>query len=797
MNACQSLLGLTVALLAAGASAETRPNVVLVMADDMGWAQTGYYGHPVLKTPNLDEMAQSGLRMDRFYAGAPSCTPTRASVLTGRTNDRTGAFRVGHPINKQEKMLSTAFRDAGYSTAHFGKWHLNQGGAQGHPLPADDPHNPGELGFDYWLSATSGFDRFDLEGGRFELSRNGTVEEFQGDGSEVIVDEALRYISTQVADNKPVFVVIWYSAPHGPWEASEEDIKPFLGLVDRTSAHMHGEIVAIDRSIGRLRAGLKDLGIADNTLVWFTSDNGGTPDIDYPSNCSAALDPDLTSDEAKALGCYRGVRPDSTGHLRGFKKDFYEGGLRVPTVVEWPAGITPRVSNFPAGTVDMFPTLIDVAGLSPDSINKVHDGISLAHVFKSEPARRDQPLGFRASDGRMWLDNDWKLVQNVTYADGQFIKEPFELYNIIGDPEEERNLTSLYPELAEGMRRQLESWSLSVSRSALGADYPEGKVLPSGRDPEPAIDERRRMRMKEWAEEVEKAAKIPTKRKQAGTTDTSNPGNLVHYPDFPTKLIAPRPVDVWLPEVYDSTPGDRFPVIYMHDGQLMFDRGHSPYVGTDWLWDVDRTMTRLIRDGEIRPAIVVSVWMNETEKSSRGAEYMPQKMMTGEIRQRVFEEHPALATQELASDNYLRFLVKELKPFIDENYRTRPGREDTLLMGSSMGGVVSAYAIAEYPEVFGGAACLSTDWNVADGAFVDWLDDHWPAAGSHRVYFDHGTETYDAHYGPYQLKMDDVLQDKGFRAGEDWITRRFEGADHTPRAWRERLHIPLRFLLAP
>ena len=118
-------------------------------------------------------------------------------------------------------------------------------------------------------------------------------------------------------------------------------------------------------------------------------------------------------------------------------------------------------------------------------------------------------------------------------------------------------------------------------------------------------------------------------------------------------------------------------------------------------------------------------------------------------------------------------------------------------MGSSMGGVISAYAVAEYPEVFGGAACLSTDWNVAEGAFVDWLEDHWPAAGSHRVYFDHGTETYDAHYGPYQLKMDEVLRDKGYRAGDDWITRRFEGADNTPRAWRERLHIPLRFLLAP
>ncbi|MGI9235439.1 MAG: sulfatase-like hydrolase/transferase [Woeseiaceae bacterium] len=502
-----------------GTEANAQPNVILLMADDMGWAQTGYYGHPVMKTPHLDDMAANGLRMDRFYAGAPSCTPTRASVLTGRTNDRTGAFRVGQSINKQEKMLSTAFQDAGYATAHFGKWHLNFNGVgMDHPMPLDDPHNPGELGFDYWLSTTSGYDLFSIEGGKFELSRNGTREVFQGDGSEVVVDEALQFISRQVENGKPVFVVIWYSTPHGPWEASEEDIAPFLGVVDRSSAHMHGEIVAMDRSIGNLRAGLKDLGIADNTLVWFTSDNGGSPDIDtgfsypdgedappvieYPSDCSDDVDPDLTSEESAALGCIRGAKPDSTGHLRGFKKDFYEGGLRVPTVIEWPAGIEPRVSNFPAATYDMFPTLIDVASLSLDSINEVHDGISLADVFRSEPARRKKPLGFRASDGRMWMDNDWKIVQNVSFTMEGFITQSSELYNVVGDPSEEQNLIELYPKRAERMQNELALWSVSVSRSALGADYPEEEVLPTGREPDPVVDERRERRFAEWAEEV-------------------------------------------------------------------------------------------------------------------------------------------------------------------------------------------------------------------------------------------------------------------------------------------------------
>ncbi len=517
-----SLWFLPILILFAGCveNQKDQPNVILVMADDMGWAQTGYYGHPILKTPHLDAMAENGLRMDRFYAGAPSCTPTRASVMTGRTNDRTGAFRVGSYINKQEKMLSTAFKDAGYITAHFGKWHLNMDSPDlDHPLPKSDPHNPGELGFDYWLSHTTGFDR------SFDLSRNGVLEKFEGDGSEIIVEEAVRFITDELERGKPFFIVIWYSAPHGPWDASEEDIKPFLGKVDRTSAHAHGEIVAIDRSIGSLRTSLRELGIADNTLVWFTSDNGGSPNLDvrvwpskdsfggaggqgmemeYPSNCSNEIDFNLTSTQARELhGCIRGMDPDSTGYLRGFKKDFYEGGLRVPTVIEWPAGIEPRVTNFPSSTYDMFPTLIDVAGLSPDSINAVHDGISIIELFDYELPKREVPIGFRANGGLMWLDNDWKLVRNVDYDGKKFVTTDYELYNVIGDPTESNNLIEMYPEIAAKMIEQQRKWSLSVSKSAFGADYPEKQVLDSGRvNLIPRIENRREQRLLEWKEEI-------------------------------------------------------------------------------------------------------------------------------------------------------------------------------------------------------------------------------------------------------------------------------------------------------
>jgi len=433
------------------------PHVILVMADDLGWAQTGYYGHPLLETPHLDDMARSGLRLDRFYVAAPSCSPTRASILTGRTNDRTGVFRVGDCINKQEMMLSTAFRNAGYATAHFGKWHLNAVEPDGdNPLPKTDPHNPGELGFDYWLSATNQFNIDPV------LSRKGVPVQFKGDSSEVLVDEALKWIRGESSKGKPVFTVIWYASPHRPMEAYTEDAKPFDHLNPASRDH-HGEIVAMDRSIGALRKGLRDLGIADNTLVWFKSDNGGLPNIDYGPK-------------------HPPIVPDTTGHLRGFKKDFYEGGLRVPSIIEWPQGIQPRTTRFPTCTMDIFPTLIDVAGLDPKDLNPVHDGISVADLFVAEPARRDTPIGFRASGGLAWIDNDDKLVRNMKWdSDLGARSGEFELYNIIGDPSETQDLIKRKPALAARMRQQLDTWNRSVDRSITGADYPEGKVLPTGR----------------------------------------------------------------------------------------------------------------------------------------------------------------------------------------------------------------------------------------------------------------------------------------------------------------------------
>ena len=311
-------------------SAETaKPNIILIMTDDQGWGETGYYNHPKLKTPNLDAMAANGLRFDRFYAGAPVCSPTRASVLTGRANDRSGVPSHGHPLRLQEKTLPKALKPGGYLSGHFGKWHLNGLRGPGVPVLKDDTHNPGAFGFDEWLTVTNFFDM------NPSMSRMGKFEEFKGDSSAIIVGEALKFIRTAAGKEKPFLTVIWDGSPHSPWVASESDRAAF-GELDENSQHHYGELVAFDRALGVLRKGLRELKIADNTLLWFCSDNGGLPKIS----------------------------PDTVGGLRGYKGTVWEGGLRVPGIIEWPAVIKPRVTAHPASTMDIFPTIADILGLS-------------------------------------------------------------------------------------------------------------------------------------------------------------------------------------------------------------------------------------------------------------------------------------------------------------------------------------------------------------------------------------------------------------------------------------------------
>ena len=272
--------------------------------------------------------------------------------------------------------------------------------------------------------------------------------------------------------------------------------------------------------------------------------------------------------------------------------------------------------------------------------------------------------------------------------------------------------------------------------------------------------------------------------------DLAGKGTLIIYPSVPSSSVPAREVDVWLPPGYDASADKRYPVIYMHDGQNLFLAAHGFGGGS---WHVDQAIERLMRAGKTDGAIVVAIW---NRGSARAAEFMPKKATSAALIKDVSWVFTPLA-DPLQSDNYLKFIVNELKPMIDTAYRTRPDRDHTLVMGSSMGGLISAYALCEYPEVFGRAGCLSTHWPAGDGAVIDYLGTHLPDPATHRIYFDHGTATLDAFYAPFQDRVDALMTSHGYQPGTSWKSAVFPGAEHSEFSWSQRVDIPLEFLLAP
>ncbi|MBL9116400.1 MAG: sulfatase-like hydrolase/transferase [Verrucomicrobiaceae bacterium] len=430
------LLCILTLLFASSLRAET-PHIFFLMADDLGWGQTSYRGHPILKTPNLDAMAANGLRFERFYAGNPVCSPTRACVLTGRTNERTGVMSHGYALRLQEKTIAQALKSAGYTTGHFGKWHLNGFSGPGAPVLKEDPRSPSAFGFDEWVSATNFIDMDPY------LGRMGVPEQIKGESSQVVVDEAIKFIEKRLPEGKPLFAVLWFGSPHSPFKATAEDRAAFEGISDADKSH-HAEIMAMDRAIGSLRTKMKDIGIAANTLMVFNSDNGGLPE----------------------------VKPSATGGLRGNKGQVYEGGLRVPGIIEWPSKIKPRITSFPAGVVDLFPTVADIVGLPKEVFIEPTDGVSLRKLLDGEIGARPKPLGFRFGNKIAMTDNRYKIVGKPNRAEG------YELYDLETDPTESKDISAQQPEVYERLKKQIEAWDASVTASFNGKDYPEGKVSP-------------------------------------------------------------------------------------------------------------------------------------------------------------------------------------------------------------------------------------------------------------------------------------------------------------------------------
>lgn len=279
-------------------------------------------------------------------------------------------------------------------------------------------------------------------------------------------------------------------------------------------------------------------------------------------------------------------------------------------------------------------------------------------------------------------------------------------------------------------------------------------------------------------------------------------GKLIRHDSFPSRYVSPRKVDVWLPENY--SPKKRYNVLYMHDGQMLFD---SSITFNKMSWDVDDIATRLQQENKLQDLIVVGIW---NSGMGRHADYFPQKPFESLGREQKDAVYAAARTNgvsvfnnyQIHSDDYLKFLVTELKPFIDKNYSTRTSRRYTFIAGSSMGGLISLYAICEYPDVFGGAACLSTHWpgiftmdnNPFPDAMLRYVSAHLPDPKRHKIYFDCGDATLDAWYPPIQQKADIVMAKRGYTA-KNWLTKYFPGQEHSEKAWRSRFAIPLTFLL--
>ncbi len=447
------------------------PNIILCMADDQGWGDMAYNGHPVLQTPNFDALAAEALRFDHFYAAHPVCSPTRGSVMTGRNPNRFGCFRWGRILRPQENSIAEVLKEAGYVTGHFGKWHLGS-------VRIGSPVNPGNNGFDEWLSAPNFFDNDPI------LSREGIAVQTEGESSMVTVDAALEFIHKHEGKDKPYLAVVWFGSPHGPHQAIEEDGNLYADQTEKLK-NFYGEVTGMDRAVGKLRAEIKSLPSYENTLLWYCSDNGGL----------------------KGVG--------STGG-RGNKGMIYEGGLRVPAMIEWPAKIKePRVTKIPAVTSDIFPTLLEITGIDADPERPL-DGISLLGVIDDEIESREEPIGFWNYPGSgfstpsavwmqelleaqkkgdmvgdsallrieeattipqysvdtlpghaAWLDWPWKL-HRIYNKDGNIT---WELYNLEEDFMESKDLLLAEGARVQTMKSDLEEWQRSVVRSLNGEDY--------------------------------------------------------------------------------------------------------------------------------------------------------------------------------------------------------------------------------------------------------------------------------------------------------------------------------------
>lgn len=408
-----------------------KPNVVVVLADDLGYGDLSCYGHKVIQTPNLDRFAKEGLRFTSCYSAGANCSPSRAGLMTGRTPTRVGIHNwipMQSPMHLRESeiTIATLLQQAGYTTSHVGKWHLNgMFNLVGQPQPNDH-------GFHYWFSTQNNALPNHRNPYNFVENRI-PMGPIKGYSADIVVDRANDWLRKKRDTKKPFFLFLCFHEPHEPIASAEKYSKLYPSKDPSYSAH-HGNITQMDAAFGRLMKTLDDLKLREDTVVWFTSDNG----------------PAITS-----------IHPHgSAGPLREKKGYLYEGGIRVAGMIRWPSHIKPnQICDIPISGVDVLPTLCELAGIDVPK-DRTLDGLSIAPLLKGKEFRRDKPLFWhfiRARGGpKVALrQGDWKLLAqldkptqggggDIDNAIQQVLKtaklEKFELYNLKNDIAEKTNL---------------------------------------------------------------------------------------------------------------------------------------------------------------------------------------------------------------------------------------------------------------------------------------------------------------------------------------------------------------------
>lgn len=405
---------------------DSRPNIVVIVADDMGWGDSGTYGHDLIQTPNMDRLADQGVKLTQCYSACGVCSPSRSAILTGRTPYRNGVYRhlSGNGpayLRASEITYPELLQEIGYETCHVGKWHLLSLQQFNQP----EYPQPGDHGYDYWMATHNNASPSHASPDNFV--RNGEpVGEMEGYSAQLVAGEAAHWLKNKRDPDKPFVLSVWFHEPHSPI-ATDSRFQSLYG--DHENSKYMGNISQLDHALGMVMDALEEEGLSEDTWLFFTSDNGPVP----------------------AFG-------GTTGGLRGNKRSEYEGGIRVPGLVRWPGRVKAgTVSDVPVIGTDVFSTVLDMVGL-PQPTDRTIDGASMLPALAGEPIEREIPLFWRTHvshpEDRVALRiGDWKIV-------GDELLETFQLFEVQKDWQEQNDLAAQMPEkTAEMKAKLLEVWA--------------------------------------------------------------------------------------------------------------------------------------------------------------------------------------------------------------------------------------------------------------------------------------------------------------------------------------------------